>query len=194
MEAQKTATVAGEYYLRGVMETASGFKLNEDGTFQFFFSYGALDRSGEGTWKLNGNKVIFESPKPKSQGFALLTNKATKSDSVHIRIIEKNAFFLPHVYAIIKSGDKQVGALSDKDGMIHLPKQQVDSIVLLFEFSPEKTAVFAFNNKEDDHFEFRFDPSILDVVFESLALELNEEGLSGQHPLLNEGTYHFIKQ
>ena len=42
------STVAGEYYLQGVMETASGFKLNEDSTFQFFFMYGAMDRVGEG--------------------------------------------------------------------------------------------------------------------------------------------------
>ena len=38
MQAQtKTDSPAGEYYLRGVMETAAGFKLNEDHTFNFFF-------------------------------------------------------------------------------------------------------------------------------------------------------------
>ena len=58
MEAQqKTNTAIGEYYLSGVMETASGFKLNPDSTFQFFFSYGALDRSGSGTWKQEGNNI-----------------------------------------------------------------------------------------------------------------------------------------
>ena len=38
MEAQQTIqTITGEYYLKGIMETASGFKLNEDSTFDFFF-------------------------------------------------------------------------------------------------------------------------------------------------------------
>jgi hypothetical protein len=32
-----SSSPVGEYYLRGVMETACGFKLNEDSTFQFFF-------------------------------------------------------------------------------------------------------------------------------------------------------------
>ncbi len=193
MEAQKTATIAGEYYLRGVMETASGFKLNEDSTFDFFFSYGALDRSGKGTWKQKGDKIILTSPKPETQSFKLITNKVVNNDKVTIKIIEENTFFLPHVYAIVKSGNKQLEALSDKDGFISFPKQAVDSIVLLFEFSPEKTAVFAFSNKEDNYFEFRFDPSVMDVVFEDLTLTLDDEGLSGQHPLLREGTYHFIK-
>ena len=66
---QKSNTIVGEYYLTGFMETASGFKLNTDSTFDFFFSYGALDRSGKGTWKQEGNKVIFNS-KPGTKGFA----------------------------------------------------------------------------------------------------------------------------
>lgn len=194
MEAQKTATVAGEYYLRGVMETASGFKLDDDGTFQFFFSYGSLDRSGQGTWTLKDNKVILNSPKPKEQGFVLTTNKTvTSNDSINIRIIEQNPFFLPHVYAIVKSGAKQLEAISDKQGNISFPKQPVDSIVLLLEFCPDRAAVFAFTNKEDNYFEFRFHPSIMDVVFENLALDIDDEGLFGQHPLLVDGTYHFIK-
>jgi len=39
MEAQlQTDSITGAYYLKGVMETASGFKLNADSTFEFFFS------------------------------------------------------------------------------------------------------------------------------------------------------------
>ena len=45
---QKANDMVGEYYLTGVMETASGFRLNADSSFDFFFSYGALDRSGKG--------------------------------------------------------------------------------------------------------------------------------------------------
>lgn len=192
MEAQ-TSTIAGEYYLRGVMETASGFNLCEDNSFEFFFSYGALDRSGMGTWELKDDKVILNSPKPKEQGFVLTANKVEHNDKITIRIVEPNAFFLPHVYALVKSGDKQLEALSDREGIISFPKQPVDSIVLLFEFAPEKTAVFTITNKEENYFEFRFDPSILDVVFENLSLNIDDDGLSGQHPLLKEGVYHFKK-
>ena len=44
--------LAGEYYLRGVMETGLGFKLGADSTFHLFFSYGGLDRESKGTWKV----------------------------------------------------------------------------------------------------------------------------------------------
>ena len=44
-------TFVGDYYLTGVMETGCGIKLNPDNTFEFFYSYGALDRHGYGSWK-----------------------------------------------------------------------------------------------------------------------------------------------
>jgi hypothetical protein len=42
----QTNNITGVYNLRGVMEMASGFKLNNDSSFEFYFSYGALDRYG----------------------------------------------------------------------------------------------------------------------------------------------------
>ncbi len=39
--AQKNIT--GEYALTGVMEAGSAFKLNDDSSFEFYFSYGALN-------------------------------------------------------------------------------------------------------------------------------------------------------
>lgn len=193
MQAQDTTTITGEYYLQGVMETASGFKLNHDSTFQFFFSYGALDRTGKGTWKLKNDKIIFNSPSPAGQNFALIKHTAVMNDLTTIKITDENKAFISQVYAIVKSGNKRLEALSDEQGEIHFPKQPVDSIVLVFEFCTERAAVFAFTNKADNYFEFRFEPWIMDVFFENLALTLEDKGFKGQHPLLKEGEYHFIK-
>jgi hypothetical protein len=52
MHAQNN-TAAGIYNLEGVMETASGFKLNADSTFEFYFSYGALDSMVKGSGNLS---------------------------------------------------------------------------------------------------------------------------------------------
>lgn len=42
--------LAGEYQLAGVMETGSGLLLRPDGSFEWVFSYGALDLGARGTW------------------------------------------------------------------------------------------------------------------------------------------------
>ncbi len=194
MEAQqKTNTAIGEYYLSGVMETASGFKLSPDSTFQFFFSYGALDRSGSGTWKQEGNNIIFNS-KPGSNGFALINSNTVNNDKLTIMIKDANPSLRSHVYALLKSGDKHTEETTDKNGMISFPKQTVDSIAFILEFCPEKLFMFANNNKLHNNFEFRFEKDIMEVFFNNLVLSLHdEEGLKGQHPLLKEGKYHFKK-
>jgi len=68
MHAQNN-TAIGIYNLQGVMETASGFKLNADSTFEFYFSYGALDRYGKGKWQITNDKLILNGRPFRIRGF-----------------------------------------------------------------------------------------------------------------------------
>jgi hypothetical protein len=47
---QCPAALAAEYQLDGVMETGSGLLLRADCSFEWYFSYGALDLGARGTW------------------------------------------------------------------------------------------------------------------------------------------------
>ena len=195
MQAQQfTQTVTGEYYLKGVMEMASGFKLNEDSSFDFFFSYGALDRTGSGKWQLQGNTVTFNSIKEKVKEFSLLESKIDKVDRVTIKIMEANPSLRSHVYAILFSGHNKVEGVTNANGEISFPRQEVDSIQLVLEFCPEKTYVFNNSLKLHNYFEFRIERSVMDVHFDRVTLTLDEEGLEGQHPLLKPGSYRFRKR
>ena len=53
------ASLAGEYHLAGVMETGSGLLLRDDGSFEWFFTYGALDLGARGKWKREGDTVVL---------------------------------------------------------------------------------------------------------------------------------------
>jgi len=55
--AAKTESLAGDYRLEGVMETGSGLRLQDDGAFQWFFMYGALDLYAKGTWSRTGDGI-----------------------------------------------------------------------------------------------------------------------------------------
>ena len=54
------ASLAGEYELSGVMETGSGLLLRGDGSFEWYFSYGALDLGARGKWMRSGDTVELE--------------------------------------------------------------------------------------------------------------------------------------
>jgi hypothetical protein len=191
-EGQKTvSSPVGEYYLRGVMETASGFRLNSDSTFQFFFSYGALDREGQGTWKLDGDHVVLNSRKKPAHDFALVQSKKTTDDQIVINIIDGNSFFLKHVYCIVKSGEKKQEGLTDDDGRIVFERQAMDSVELIFEFCQEKISVFTTLNKDHNHFEFRFEPWMMEVFFENFIIKSEATKLSGPHPLLTRESFDY---
>src|SRR5258705_9602103 len=96
--------IAGIYYLHGVRETASGFKLNIDGTFQFFFTYGALDRYGSGNWTLEGETVLLQSSPWSGKDFALVGSDAS-GRGITVKVTDKNPIFQKHVFASLRNGE-----------------------------------------------------------------------------------------
>ena len=54
-----TASLAGHYYLEGIMETGSELLLRENGRFQWYFTYGALDLAAEGRWQREDDNVVL---------------------------------------------------------------------------------------------------------------------------------------
>lgn len=51
--------LAGHYYLSGVRETGSELVLRNDGSFDWFISYGAIDQFADGRWTSDGTQVIL---------------------------------------------------------------------------------------------------------------------------------------
>jgi len=52
-------SLAGHYYLQGVMEVGSELLLKADGRFQYMLAYGALDELASGCWARHGGVVTL---------------------------------------------------------------------------------------------------------------------------------------
>jgi len=78
----RNETLAGEYHLDGVMETGSGLLLRTDGSFEWFFSYGALDLGAKGRWTRTGNGIDLVVDQ---MGFPPQMPE-TRFDRMHLRI------------------------------------------------------------------------------------------------------------
>lgn len=185
--------IEGEYYLHGAMEVASGFLLSPDSTFQFFFSYGALDRGGSGKWSVKDNQVILNSrPKP-SLDFTLLSSRAVDNNFTTIKIIDDNKNILRYVYAFLKFRDTTIQEKTNEEGELKIPGKGVENISLVFEFSPEKISNFKIN-EEHNYYEFRMEPFITEVFFENFHLQVEVNELKGKHPLLDDKDYTYEKE
>lgn len=186
-------TVAGEYYLRGVMEIASGFKLNEDSTFEFFFSYGALDRYGTGRWSLqNDSVIVFNSAARPQYDFKLEKHSTTKEDAVTIQVDNPNKNILRYVQGFVRTKSGTTEFEMNNGGIAKIKKEPVDSIGLIFTLCPDRYSVFPVNSDENN-FMFHIEPWIAEVFFENFTLKYTDNTLNGKHPLL-EKEYTYEKE
>ncbi|WP_313700264.1 ankyrin repeat domain-containing protein [Achromobacter sp.] len=61
-KSSEAVRIPGHYYLRGVREVGSELLLLEDGSFEYFLSYGAVDINARGAWRSDGSQVFLDTP------------------------------------------------------------------------------------------------------------------------------------
>lgn len=186
--------IAGEYYLEGVMEVASGFQLRDDQTFEFFFSYGALDRTGKGTWQVLGNNIVLNSEAWPGTDFKLEKQERRRQKEIVIQVNDKNKMLLGNIGGIVTGGGKVQELQSDNDGIISFAAQTPDTISLYHQFYSDSLSVFPVTDPKANYFEFTFLPHLGTVFFRNFILTPAQHGLTGGNPLMKEGKdYHYIK-
>ena len=175
------------------MEVTSGIQLNEDSTFQFYFSYGALDRFGSGKWSVQSDYIVLNSRPYPGKDFKLVKSFYSKNNFTTIKIEDKNTNLYRLVYCLVKraGGDTIINA--DKNGII-IVDYPVDSIHLLCELCTERVSSFPVSDKKNNYYTFNFEPWITDVFFKSFPLHHSENYLEGKHPLLDNKEYKFYKE
>lgn len=202
MQAQTAPTLnlAGEYYLHGVMEMASGIWLKPDSSFEFFFSYGAMDRGGKGKWhpveKDGLTLVVLNTPAADRHAadYALLqSRKGTEKLSV-VRITDANEHLLRYTFVRMHTDNGIIEAETDQKGFFTMPQQPVKKIELIFTLCPERSSTFTIADSSHTYFEFRFEPWLTEVYFNNVILKKTEDGFEGGHPLMEGQEFEYEKR
>lgn len=183
----------GEYVLEGVREMACAFELNSDSSFEFFFSYGALDRYGSGRWALDKDNIIFTGNPSPGKDYKLVKTAATGNRFSILKLEDNNTFLYDLVYCrLLAAGHDTIIQFNNK-GFIYLPFA-ADSIQLLSDICPEKISSFTLEPKPLVY-TFHFESWIPEVFFTGNTFHYEEGFFEGSFPLLRSGrTYRFVKQ
>ena len=190
----EAATLTGEYYLTGVREMASGFLIQPDNTFQFFFAYGALDRMGSGTWSVKGDSIFLTSAAWSGKDFSLAKSSKTDNDFINIVIDHTNPMLIRHTYCSLQNGAAETWTPFDQRGDVQFPLQEVNTLALQFEFCPERFSVIPVDEKNHNEFLLRVEPSLVEVFLENFSLQINGTALIGRHPILEGKEFRYEKQ
>src|ERR1700745_1157118 len=105
-----SSAIAGEYFLQGVMETASVILLKPDSSFEFFYSYGSVDRTGTGKWSINKGQLTLNSRPRPARDFKLDSSTSATANKITVRINCQNKMLLSYVHCVIqtKTGMKEL--------------------------------------------------------------------------------------
>jgi hypothetical protein len=185
--------ISGEYYLEGVMEVGSGIKLNADHSFEMFFSYGALDKAGSGTWKLDGTHVILDSGERPASDFKMTTSRK-KGSGITIQVNDPNKMILSYMACRLSGKDFSDTLEANSEGAMHSDRRAADSIGLVHQLFSDRICYFDISKSTDNYFEFTIDPTIMNIYCNNLSLEIEDGYLQGKHPLLDPSkVYRFRK-
>lgn len=66
--AQAGGPVGGHYYLQGVTEVGSELQLRDEGRFEWFLAYGAMDQIARGRWSERDGRVVLTTERPAPDG------------------------------------------------------------------------------------------------------------------------------
>lgn len=161
-------SLSGEYNLH-VREMASGFRFSEDGKFDFYYSYGAVDRAASGTYTMEGDTVKLKSDKEPGKDFPIQA-QSRKGKGYTIQVKDANQYLLKYVRCMYFIGDEQHEAMSDDDGKIHLDVPHCDKIYLQHQLFPDVGSLIKDTDNDNNYFEVSLSPSLAFVSFKGIDL------------------------
>lgn len=168
--------LSGVYSLRGIHDMAAAFEFNQEGSFRFYYAYGAVDRNAEGTYTVEGTKIVLKSTKEAGKDFTI-KSQTQKSKNYRIQVIAPNPYLLQHVRAACFIGKEQTDYFSDKSGLIEINNPAIDSIFLQHTLYPDIFTKIKDADNKNTIFEVELNPSLVQVSFKGIDLEIDGDEL-----------------
>lgn len=188
-------TIPGEYYITGVHEMGCGIKLNEDNTFEFFFSYGALDRHGYGTWSLeDNNRVKLNSDYKNQIPFAIIKETQEKEDGIKIVFPNYNKILLNETTIKLICNGIEEEQVANSSGAFIFKSEKADKFIVTCLFYFDNPATLTPAETNNNYFELTANQALPLVHFENALFIADGESLEGKlHIFDDTKTLRFIK-
>lgn len=170
-------SIEGVYRLSGIQDMAAAFSFTKDGRFEFFYAYGAADRSATGSYTLEGDIIKLKSDKVPGNDFSIDKQNA-KGNGYSVKVSAPNPQLLTNITCFYFVGETQEITESDSQGFIHLDVKSCDKIYLRHEFFPDIPTLIKDVDNDNHSFEVTLLPSIVQVSFQGIDLTLEEDTLT----------------
>lgn len=171
-----TGTIAGVYHFQR-QELVCAFKFTEDNHFEFFYSYGAADRSATGTYSTDQQTIKLKSDKAPGNDFTI-NKKEKRGNGIIIHVADPNPMMAEYVRALYFVNGLQLDKECNRQQQIIIAESPVSAIYLQHLLFPDIACLIKDEASDADYFEVSLNPSLQQVSFKGVDLFITDEGLT----------------
>jgi hypothetical protein len=187
--------IEGEYGFRR-QEMVAGFLFEKDGKFQFFYSYGAVDREATGSFTVKNDSLFLKSDKIAGKDFTI-KSETKKGKGYSIKVEDKNPYLVRGVRCIFFYDDgKAIEEVTDENGEFKTELTKVDKIFLMHPMFEDVPSQIKDEKNNNNNFVVRLNPSLGRVSFKGINFHVKDNNTITCLPnyFINLENIKFVKQ
>jgi hypothetical protein len=194
LQAMSQVKIQGDYMFRKT-EMVAGFSFTSVGAFQFFFSYGAVDRSAAGTFTVEGNTIKLNSNKEAGKDFTV-TAQSKEATGYSISFNHSNRYLIKNILCVFFVNGKKEQAVTDENGKARIELAQCDSIYAQHLLYPDILTLVKDATNKNNRFTLSLNPSLEQLSFKGIDLTIESDGSLSWLPnyFLEMPGVKFVKQ
>ncbi len=177
--AMSQSKIYGTYYFRK-QEMVAAFNFSADGKFEFFFSYGAVDRNARGTFSIVGDTVKLNSEKKGGKDFTV-TKQSKTGTGYKLQFQHPNKYLLENIISIFVVNGKVQQLTTDSEGMLKVDLPRCDTIYVHHALYPDISTMVKDKKNTNNNFTISLNPSLEQVSFKWLDLIIAKDKLLLMH-------------
>ncbi len=172
----KSSAVSGTYHLTGMHEMAGAFRFSEKGSFEFYYSYGAVDRIADGTFTQEGSRIILKSSKEPGKDFTV-TKQNAEGKGFTVKVNSTDTYMASTVSCIVVNGENKTRYEAGNNGIIHISLPAAEKIYLQHQLFPDVVTMIKDENNHNRYFEVSLNPSLQKISFKGIDLTIDADTL-----------------
>ncbi len=165
--------IEGEYIFNR-KEMAAGFKFTADGKFDFFFSYGASDRTAKGTFNVEGKTIKLKSDKPAGKDFTV-TAQSKSGTGYSMKFEDADPVFLNEIRCSFFTGGVRKDEYTDQKGELNIDIPTCDSIFVFHPLFADFVTCIKDEKNDNNHFILTLNPSLAEVSFKGIDFKIEDD-------------------
>lgn len=162
----------GTYFFRKT-ELVAGFHFSADGNFQFFFSYGAVDRNASGSFTVEDNTVKLKSDKEPGKDFTVVSESKEPAGYL-VQFNHPSSYLAEHVRCLFYTDDTVTEAFADRNGKLYVDLENCGSIYAQHLLYPDIVTLIKDVNNDNNRFTCSLNPSLEQLSFKGIDLTIEE--------------------